>query len=159
MKAWDQPPAIKIYEALGAVADGRVELDPGASSAGAKVYSSTRNKFYTVSYDAAKHAIMANDNGSFWRGYLGYPAIAFLMAQGAVSYDPQIGALLKGIPWKDLNQKYKNDFQRVLEEAILAHRSPDERAVLRSFVQRSAAEIEALRLVHLGQKTKPPEGY
>jgi hypothetical protein len=35
---WRHPPLIKIYEALGAIADGRVEVN-GMT---AKVYSSTR---------------------------------------------------------------------------------------------------------------------
>jgi hypothetical protein len=35
---WQHPPIIKIYEALGAIADGRVEIN-GMT---AKVYSSTR---------------------------------------------------------------------------------------------------------------------
>ncbi|MFZ1075166.1 MAG: hypothetical protein WAN50_02225 [Minisyncoccia bacterium] len=34
---WKKPPVIKIYEALGAVADGRIEVDGNA----AKVYSSS----------------------------------------------------------------------------------------------------------------------
>src|ERR1700733_3253094 len=60
---WKQPPVIKIYEALGAVADGRVEV----SGDTAKVYSSTGNKFYDVTYDPAEQAIMTNDNGSYWK--------------------------------------------------------------------------------------------
>lgn len=60
---WKHPPITKIYEALGSVADERIEL-VGSS---AKVYSSSRNKFYVVSYEPG--AIMANDNGSYWQGY------------------------------------------------------------------------------------------
>ena len=77
----------------------------------AKVYSSTRNKYYDVVYDPNNQAIMANDNGSYWKGYLGYPSIAFLMKIGVLSYDQNIGESLKDIAWKDINQKsnYKNN--------------------------------------------------
>ena len=68
---WEHPPIIKIYEALGAVADNRVELSENT----AKVFSSSGNKFYDVSYDRDSNSIMTNDNGSYWKGYLGYPAI------------------------------------------------------------------------------------
>lgn len=60
---WTQPPISKIYEAIGAVADGRVEVDGNT----AKVYSSSRKKYYDVFYDPSKKAIMTNDNGSFWK--------------------------------------------------------------------------------------------
>ncbi len=41
---WKHPSITKIYEALGAVADDRVLV----SGNSAKVYSSSRNKFYNV---------------------------------------------------------------------------------------------------------------
>ncbi|OHB17298.1 MAG: hypothetical protein A2749_00855 [Parcubacteria group bacterium RIFCSPHIGHO2_01_FULL_45_26] len=69
----------KVYEALGAITDGRVEVIGNT----AKVYSSSRNKFYDVAYDASKNAsrpdsgqaIMSNDNSAYWKGELGYPAM------------------------------------------------------------------------------------
>lgn len=70
---WKHPSITKIYEALGAVADGRVEV----SSNTAKVYSSSRNKYYDIVYDPDKNQIMSNDNSSFYKGELGYPSIAF----------------------------------------------------------------------------------
>lgn len=121
---WRHPPIIKIYEALGSVADNRVELSDNS----AKVYSSTRNKYYDVSFDPAKKAIMANDNGSFWKGYLGYPSIAFLMKSGIVSYDSKIGNLLKNIAWKNINQKFKNDFDKTLE-FILSSKTESEKKI------------------------------
>ena len=41
MKKWKHPPIIEVYEALGAVADGRIELTQNE----AKIYSSSGNKF------------------------------------------------------------------------------------------------------------------
>ena len=68
---WKHPPVTKIYEALGAVADGRVKVVGNA----AKVLSSSGNKSYAVEYDPSSKSIMVNDNASFYRGYLGYPGV------------------------------------------------------------------------------------
>ncbi len=151
---WKHPPIIKIYEALGAVADGRIEISGNT----AKVYSSSRNKYYEVSYDPEKRAIMANDNGSFWKGYLGYPSIAFLMKAGIISYEPNVGDLLKGVAWKDINQKHKNDFDKALKE-ILSSKTEGERRLLVDFAFKIDDEIKGLNLGILGKKAKPPEGY
>jgi hypothetical protein len=105
MPVWKLPPKIKIYEALGSVADSRLEVMGNS----AKVYSSSRGKYYTVTYDAAQQAIMCNDNGSYWQGYLGYPAIAYLLESGVISYDHDLAKLLGDIHWKDINQGFKND--------------------------------------------------
>src|SRR5690348_11552339 len=109
--AWKTPPAIKVYEALGAIADGRVEVIGN----GAKVYSSSGNKRYEVIYDPKLNAISSNDNGSFWQGYLGYPIVAFLMEKGLVAFDAKIASWLKGLHWKDINTEFKYDFVKTEE--------------------------------------------
>jgi hypothetical protein len=40
MTFWKLPPIIKVYEALGCIADGRIHVDGDS----AKVYSSSGNK-------------------------------------------------------------------------------------------------------------------
>lgn len=151
---WSHPPIIKIYEALGAVADDRIEVIENT----AKVYSSSRNKYYDVQYDPDKKAIMSNDNGSYWKGYLGYPAVAFLMKKKVISYDPEMGDLLKGVAWKDINQKFKNDFDKTLAYILTA--IPEEKKqALAMFAQEVDSQIQALNLDMLGEKTLPPEGY
>ena len=95
---WNLPPKIKVFEALGAIADGRVSIKGNK----AKVISSRGNKEYEVIYDPSKNAITSNDNGSMLKGYLGYPAIAFLMLKGKLSFDENYAKLLKNIAWKDL---------------------------------------------------------
>jgi hypothetical protein len=151
---WKHPPKIKIYEAIGAVADGRVEV----SGNSAKVYSSSGNKFYTVTYDPSSSSIMANDNASFYQGYLGYPSIAFLMAIGELPYKAEVGEKLKGIAWKDINQQFKNDFEKTLEH-ILKPFSGEERRDIRHDV----AGVEQILMLKpynlLGAKVNPPEGY
>lgn len=77
---WKLPPKIKIYKALGVIGDARIKLD----SDKAIFTSSEGNKKYDVMYSKEENAIMANDNGSYWQSYLGYPAIAFLMLTGRI---------------------------------------------------------------------------
>ena len=151
---WKHPPITKIYEAIGSVADGRVEVNGDSG----KVYSSSRNKYYDINFDPNKKAIMSNDNASYWKGYMGYPSIAFLMAKGLLSYDENLGQVMKGVAWKDINQKFKNDFDKALEY-ILSSKSEAERRQLREFVDKVNEELGGLDLSLLGEKIKPPSGY
>lgn len=151
---WKEPPVIKIYEALGAVADGRIKLSGNTG----KVFSSSGNKYYDVSYDSAAQAIMTNDNGSYWKGYLGYPAIAYLLKIDALPYRSECGDLLKGIAWKDINQKFKNDFDKTLAH-ILEPLTPEQRSSLEEYAASLLQKILELDLNLLGTKTLPPEGY
>ena len=151
---WQHPPIIKIYEALGALADGRVEILGNA----AKVYSSSGNKFYDVSYDPNSKAIMANDNGSYWKGYLGYPAIAFLLKIGELPYKAEFGELLKGIKWKDINQQFQNNFDKTLQY-IESSLSEKDRKNLADYVILLDKKISESEYSLLGTKTIPPKGY
>lgn len=151
---WKHPSITKIYEALGAVVDDRIEVLGNR----AKVYSSSRNKFYDVTYDPDKQEIMSNDNSSYWKGDLGYPSIAFLMKIGVLPYEENLGIILKGIPWKDINQKFKNDFDKALE-FIVSSKTEKERVDLNTFVQKVNIEIKNLDLGLLGNKPLPPNGY
>ncbi len=153
---WKLPPKIKVYEALGAIGDGRVHVVGNT----AKVYSSSGNKYYDVTYDATTQAIMTNDNGSYWQGYLGYPAIAFLCLKKNVVYDEKLSKALAGIHWKDINTQFKNDFDKT-EKYII------EKLLTRGWIETAISEeihsvqkqIEKLELSLLGQKKKPPVGY
>lgn len=108
---WKMPPLIKVYEALGAIADGRVRI---ADERRAFVTSSDGSKTYTVEFDGRE--VAANDNASYWQGYLGYPAIAMLIARGRLRPDPAATAALGGIPWKELNRRFRDDYARTLAE-------------------------------------------
>lgn len=151
---WKHPPIIKIYEAFGAVADDRLEV----SGNEAKVFSSSGNKFYTIAYDPSSQSIMVNDNGSFYKGYLGYPAIAYLMVIGELEYSIEIANELKGIAWKDINQKFKNDFDKTLE-FILSDKSPEVRVKIEAEVNRINNQLSLKSYNLLGNKIQPPEGY
>ncbi len=156
MASWKLPPRIKIYEALGALADGRIEVLENT----AKVYSSSRNKYYTVSYDPKTGAIMTNDNGSYWQDYLGYPAIAYLMKIGVVPFSETTAALLADIKWKEVNQTFKNDWAKTEKycQDIVVGRGGNLAEFLAE-IDSIYTFLESHPFLQLGKKTKPPAGY
>jgi hypothetical protein len=152
---WPLPPMTKIIEAYGCVGDRRVET---AGNEG-KVYSSSRNKFYTVKYDPIVNSISSNDNLSFFVGYMGYPQIAFLMAKGIVSYNPDFTVALSGFPWKDINQSNKNDFEKTNETALkMAESKGFSRADIEADAENVMKQIKRLKLVKV-RSARPPKGY
>jgi hypothetical protein len=119
---WMLPPIIKVYEALGAIADGRVRI---ADARHATVASSDGRKTYDVEVEG--QTVSSNDNASYWQGYLGYPAIAVLIARGELSFFRETAEALRGIPWKELNRRFRNDYARTLAEVwrVLEERGAD----------------------------------
>ncbi len=156
MTFWQIPPKIKIYEALGAIADNRIEMQGDE----AKVYSSSKGKYYQVTYDQKRNAIMANDNGSYWKNYLGYPAIAFLMLKRVIKYKTEYAHALEGIAWKDINVEFKNDFSKT-EEYVdqMVNKKGIDMKEFHQEIESIYEQIKRLNLVWLGNKVKPPEGY
>lgn len=153
---WKLPPRIKIYEALGCLGDRRIKIENNE----AQVMSSSRGKSYTVKYSPEKNAIMSNDNGSYWAGYLGYPSIAFLMAKGVIRYDPGCAEALKDIEWKGINVKFRNNFEKtegyVIELLVERGFEPER---LTAEIDRIFRQIETLNIEKLGPRVKPPKGY
>ena len=153
---WTIPPIAKVYEALGTIADERIEIKGNK----AKVYSSTRNKFYTIEYIPEKNEISCNDNASFYIGYLGYPAIAFFMQKSILPFNEAFSKSLKGIPWKDLNQKNNNNFDKTVEEinANLKQRGqPFEE--IEAFAKTVVDKINELEFNKPAKLPTPPKGY
>ncbi|MEM4970654.1 MAG: hypothetical protein QXE01_05320 [Sulfolobales archaeon] len=99
------PPRIKVLEALGAIADGRIKI---TSDKEAIVISSEGDRSYRVYVDLDRRIADSSDNGTTYRGYIGYPIIAFLMLRGAIPFRSDIAEALKGVRWKYLNEKYKS---------------------------------------------------
>ncbi|MFP4402395.1 MAG: hypothetical protein ACLFPL_04135 [Candidatus Nanoarchaeia archaeon] len=157
MKYWNSPPSIKIYEALGCIADERIV----EKNDEIRVYSSSGNKYYIVEYDEKNNAIVSNDNGSYYVGYLGYPAIAYLMTNRKLSFNEEYAQALKGIHWKDLNTKFNNDYFLV-EEYIHKHYM-QQRGIdveeFRIFVNVVLEEIKTMKLKQLSFPSLPPTKY
>ncbi len=150
------PPKIKIYEALGCLGDKRIKIKGNEG----KVYSSSLKKFYIVKYDPKAKAIMANDNASYWQGYLGYPSIAFLMAVDKIKFKKEFAKALKGIKWKDVNVKFKNDYLKTEKciKDILKERGINIEKFNKE-INRIYTQIKSLKLNYLGKKIRPPQGY
>ena len=94
MSTWKSPPKAKIYEALSAVAGGRVTLMGGEK---AEVMSSDGTKTYHVEWSPDLNQITSNDNASYWQGYMGYPIIAVLMVLGRLEYRTEVADFLAGV--------------------------------------------------------------
>ena len=155
VKKWQMPPPIKVYEAVGAIGDGRVRAIDDAQNAW-EVVSSDGAKKYRVEISADGREISSNDNASYWQGYLGYPAIAVLMARGKLHASAETTRMLAGIPWKELNRRFKNDYARTAAEVarIVAERGGDFDAIRAE----AASILDALAALGLerGARRRPP---
>lgn len=157
MRYWEAPPRLKIYEALGAIGDARVVLANG----GGRVQSSSGRKYYDVSYDDTSNEISSNDNVSYWVGYLGYPAVAYLIERDLISVDRVVCQWLAGIHWKDINTKYRNSHVKAeayVRNFLLVERDAD-LSLIDSAIDSVFAQIVDLHLVKSGRPTRPPKGY
>ncbi|RLE70927.1 MAG: hypothetical protein DRJ43_00915 [Thermoprotei archaeon] len=137
------PPRIKVLEALGSIADGRVRK---VGENIARVTSSTGDRKYLVYVDPEKRVAYSDDNGTKYRGYIGYPIIAMLMIEGALPYDERIAKALAGIPWKKLNERFKRYaiVERIVKrEALRRGVKPRE---IDSFIRKVMDKLSTLNL-------------
>jgi hypothetical protein len=155
MTIWKKPPQAKIYEALTAIADGRVKLLEGQS---AEVASSDRSKKYSVAWSEDLKAFTSNDNASYWQGYMGYPIVAVLMLLGKVGFSREAADLLAGIPWKQLNKRFRNDYTKAVESVLndLEATRVGARQTITDEVDGIMAQIERLELEKLLRRRRPP---
>lgn len=137
------PPRIKILEALSAIADGRIKaLDDKE----AEVISSDGQRTYRVYLDLARGLAYSDDNGTKYRGYIGYPIVAFMMLKGALPVDNELKDALRGIPWRRLNEQYKK-YDVVIE---VVKRELSRKGIDPSRVDRYIHEVvEKLRAIKL----------
>lgn len=155
MSTWKSPPKAKIYEALSAVADGRVRLMGGEK---AEVVSSDGTKTYHVEWSPDLNQITSNDNASYWQGYMGYPIIAVLMVLGKLAYRTEVADFLAGVPWKQMNRGFRNDYTKAIDsvlDTLEAKGTPRQIAVAE--VDRIMAQIEGLELEKLPRRKRPPK--
>ncbi len=113
-----KPPRIKILEAIGSIGDERIKI---LDDRKAQVVSSRGDKIYKVVLvekgDNVFHTY-SNDNGTIYRGYIGYPIIAFMMVKGIIPIDKEVMKAMSGVPWKDLNERYKK--YSIVENIVLS---------------------------------------
>ncbi|MBD3280803.1 hypothetical protein GF389_04750 [Candidatus Dojkabacteria bacterium] len=156
---WKKPHISKVYEALTAIADDRIVIDKDNPDK-TKCYSSSGNKYYTVTYDPESEAIMSNDNSAFYTDSLSYPMIAFFMLKGMVGYPKDLPDKLKGIHWKDINQKHKNNYDHSIKAVlvILEGRGVNVKEV-KDQIKEIYEDVIAKDYKMLGKKQRPPKGY
>jgi hypothetical protein len=153
--AWKMPPLVKVYEALGALGDGRVEMK---GRWGALVTSSEGNKTYQVEISDDLQQISSNDNASYWQGYLGYPAVAVLLQLGLYRAPANVIDALAGIAWKQINRRLRNDYAKTLKEVgrIVEQNGHDPDAV-RAEAEAIMDALKKLAPVRGARKPPPPE--
>ena len=153
MSEWNLPPKPKIYEALTAVAEGRVRF---SGAARAQVVSSTGEKTYTVSWSDDMRRFSSDDNASRWQGYLGYPIIAVLIVLGKLEYRPETARKLAGVPWKEINTRFRRDYGKAVESVLegIAANGGDAEEIIRE-VDSIYEQLSKLRLERLGHRKSP----
>ena len=154
MAPWKLPPRAKVFEAFTAVADGRVKLTGRGS---ATVASSRGDKTYDVEWSDDGSTVTANDNASYWQGYLGYPILAVLLARGALRADESAVTSMAGVPWHDLNARYKRDYEAAVAHVLqqVADHGGDPALVERE-VAAVLEQLGALGLQRAGRGRRPP---
>ncbi len=137
------PPRIKVLEALGAVAGGRVRI---ISDNEAEVDASEGARTYKVSVDLEKRLANSDDNGTVYRNYVGYPIIAVLMVKKVLPYDEEVARPLADIKWRSLNEQYKSYrmVERLVKEILSSH-GVNSRKV-DDIIRNVLAELESLSL-------------
>lgn len=140
------PPRIKVLEALGCIGDQRIRV---INDKEARVISSDHTRNYYVYVDLDLRAVFSDDNGTKFRGYVGYPIIAFLMLKGILPLDENLVKALAGIPWKRLNETYKS--YQVVEKVVLqkAKNFGIEEEYIESFIEKVLKELTSLRLKYV----------
>lgn len=153
MAEWKIPPKAKVYEALTAVADGRVKIKGQTM---AEVVSSSGDKTYSVEWSEDAHQITSNDNASYWQGYIGYPIIAVLLALDKINFKQEIAKQLAGISWKKINTQFKRNYQKAVDSILqdIQIKGGNKEVVIQE-VDRIFEELNKLHLEHLPQQEAP----
>lgn len=110
-----QPKIEKIYEAISAILDDRINYVDENS---AHVYSSDRSKFYTLAWNDGLDVFYSDDNASKWQNTTGYPILAILIDKGALKLQTDHYPFLKGVEWNVLNKKFKRDYSAVVAHVL-----------------------------------------
>ena len=153
MAPWKLPPRAKVFEAFTAVADGRVRIiGPGSAT----VTSSDGDKTYDVEWSLDGRTVSANDNASYWQGYLGYPIVAVLLTRGELHAVEDAVAVLAGVSWHELNQRYKRDYEAAVAH-VLGGLPGGDAATVEAQVDRVLADLATLDLQR-GGRGKPAAG-
>ena len=153
---WKKPHISKIYEALTAIADDRIEINGNK----AKCYSSAGDKFYDIQYDSINGGIMSNDNSAYYTYSLSYPMIAYLMLINKIPYEKKLLDILKDICWNDINKSFKNDYDKSIKLVLGELKSEGEDIdFIKNEIQKIYNFVCKLEIKTLGKLQKPVKGF
>ena len=149
---WKNPHISKVYEALTAIADDRIEINGNK----AKCYSASSDRFYDIKYDSINGSIMSNDNVAYYTFSLSYPMIAYLMLIGKIPYEQKLLEILRDICWEDLNKQFKNDYDKSIKVVLgeLKSEGTDVEFV-RNEIQKIYNFVCGLQIKTLGKLQRP----
>ncbi|ADI32406.1 hypothetical protein [Staphylothermus hellenicus] len=146
MRLLRKPPRIKVLEAIGSIGDQRVKV---LDDHRAEVVSSRGDRVYKVIVEPVKHNVYhaySSDNGTIFRGYVGYPIIAFLMTKSVIPIDKEVMKAVTGVPWKDLNERYKK--YSIVENIVLnrAERMGVSREIIMDYINIVMKKLGLLKI-------------
>jgi len=77
---------------------------------------------------------------------MGYPIIAVLLDRGHLKYDSSLASHLSGVPWKQLNTKFKSDYSKAVDHvlSLAAEKGADVQAI-RGMVEEIYTELQNLK--------------
>ncbi|MCE4624395.1 MAG: hypothetical protein F7C35_00835 [Desulfurococcales archaeon] len=145
------PPRIKVLEAAGAIADGRVIIEESNTRIRATVVGSDGTRKYRVVVERSGNReirVYSTDNGTRFRGYIGYPIIAVMMVSGLLPRNKKIEEAFKDIEWRRLNETYKK-YATVME--IVLRRAETRgvtRAEVEKYINRVLRNLEGHRVIY-----------
>ncbi|MEM0365600.1 MAG: hypothetical protein QXD80_02850 [Acidilobaceae archaeon] len=149
------PPKIKVLEASGSLADGRVKIISKSDyEVRAIVESSLGDRTYKVIIRFGQGRVLqvySDDNGTRFRGYIGYPILSVLMLIGLLPRNSYVEESMKGIPWRILNEKFKS-YERVLEEVIKiasSQKSMNAGLILEDYMKQVIDEVSKYRVYYI----------
>lgn len=141
---------MKVYEALGTLADNRIIIDGNL----AEVVSSQKSKTYKVIYDPTLNTIVASDSGTFWQRYVSYPSIAFLLKKEIIRYDRSVMKELKGFVWKDIADQFKHDYDAMEEFILTKVKDPQKVQTENQRILKEVIDLQLKQPEHLLRPTK-----
>jgi hypothetical protein len=144
------PPSVKVLEAAGAIGGGRVRLlESGPEAYRAVVRSSGRDLEYKVAVSPAGSRVVraySTDNGTVYRGYVGYPIIAVMMLAGMLPRSEAVERALAKVNWYEVNRRFKSYAKTM--SYVLSMLGPEERAEAGRLVGSVAARLRELEVIY-----------
>ena len=153
---WKKPHIEKIYEALTAIAEGRIEKHGKT----AKCFTSNNNKFYDIKYDPIIGSINSNDNEAYYTHSLSYPMIAYLMLTKKIPFERELLEILRDIDWDSINQNFKNDYDKSIRFVLgELKKNGDDVEFIKKEVKKIYDFTCGMNIKTLGEIQKPARNY